>query len=264
MQVVHHVACNFDKVDQSELAALGISVGLGVDAFDLVESGGKWQALQPWISRRRPVVTTSTKFTKPETDGAEYLQMTPAWHHGYPMPDMDNGYLELTYEAGAGCQRCGIGIRQVNPFRMKGEPKWGKRQILQLNWVFDEYFVTPGMYHTVFEPFGIKCRQVLQHRTGKPLQTVVQLAVDTITQVRLDMEKPFDALCSVCGQGKYHPHTRGFFPRLSEPESAPIFKSREHFGSGASAWRAIIVSQEVYRAMSAHDLKGVSFYPLAD
>ena len=45
-----------------------------------------------------------------------------------------------------------IGAKQVSPFRMKESPNWGRRSILQMNWLFDEYFVKPEVWNAVFQP----------------------------------------------------------------------------------------------------------------
>jgi hypothetical protein len=41
---------------------------------------------------------------------------------------------------------------------MKREPKWGHRGILQLNWVFDEFFVQVGEPASVFQAVGVEVR----------------------------------------------------------------------------------------------------------
>lgn len=143
MRIIKHIGCNFDAESQAELDRIGISVSLGIDAFELDESDRRWDLIQPWLSRRHPVVTTRTLFTQAELGNATYLNMVASWHHGFPMPDLDDGYLECTYDTTNMCIECGIGASQRAPFRMSGEPKWGRNDILQLNWVFDAFFVTP-------------------------------------------------------------------------------------------------------------------------
>ncbi|MGS2727906.1 hypothetical protein ACU8DI_15295, partial [Psychroserpens sp. BH13MA-6] len=69
------------------------------------------------------------------------------WYHikteqfGYPQPEDDFGYMELTYEPNIGCPTCHIGIKQNNPFRFRSEPKAKNSQFIGLNWVFDQIFV---------------------------------------------------------------------------------------------------------------------------
>ena len=64
------------------------------------------------------------------------------------MPDHDFGYQLATFDLSDHCESCGIGRSQRVPFRIRGEPSWGKNQVPQLNWVFDEYFATPAAWGT--------------------------------------------------------------------------------------------------------------------
>jgi hypothetical protein len=95
---------------------------------------------------------------------------------------------------------------QVAPFQMTGEPAWGRNFILQLNWVFDEFFVTPQLWQTVFEPPGVRMRPVLGAR-GQELSTVVQLVADEVVPAATD-GMPIER-CGGCGRVKELPVTRG-------------------------------------------------------
>jgi hypothetical protein len=66
MRIIKHVGCNFDVESQAELTGIGIKVSTGIDSFDIDESDPKWELLQPWLTRRCPVVTTKTVFSKSE------------------------------------------------------------------------------------------------------------------------------------------------------------------------------------------------------
>jgi hypothetical protein len=125
-----------------------------------------------------------------------------------------------------------------------------------MNWVFDEYFVRPEIWHSVFEPFGIGFRPVLHHKTGTQLQSVVQLDITQTTDLKV--ENLPSARCGVCSRQKYSPNVTGFFP-------APFFsnlalaRSRQHFGSGASAFQQILISQDLYMKAEEGGIKGVEF-----
>src|SRR5262249_23183770 len=116
---------------------------------------------------------------------SEILVMVPEWHHGYPQPEKDFGFLHMTYDPTSLC-RLGTGAVQMAPFRIKNEPKWGRRGILQLNWIFDEYFVRPEVWHGVFQPLGVRCRPVLLHSTGNEAASIVQLDIDTYIDVGVE------------------------------------------------------------------------------
>jgi hypothetical protein len=211
------------------------------------------------FDRWRVFDSLTTEFTKGEIEAARWLDVVPDWHHGYPQPDEDFGYLRVTYDLAEWCDACGIGLKQKAPYQMKGEPKWGRRGILQLNWVFDEYFVTPEIWSSFFKPFGIACRPVTNTK-GAELKTVVQLVAEEEVGIVTDGLTP--ERCAKCGRVKYLPVTRGFFPALTTKPSGAIVKTREYFGSGAAAHRRVLVSQELARALVAAKVRGASLWPV--
>jgi hypothetical protein len=239
------------------------SDALGLVSVELSESNPVWPIVFKASRGWNAIEQITTKFTQSEFRNASHLNVVSSWHYSYPMPDDDSGYLAITYDANSGCSKCGIGLQQKSPFRMKGEPKWGRNQILQLNWVFDEFFVTPEAYESVFKPFGIESREVINHKSERPLESILQLATDSLPNVPLVIDRPVDEYCSQCGQGKFNMHNKGFFPKLERKTNGNIVRSCEFFGSGGSAWRALIVSDKVYQAISAFNLKGIRFVPLA-
>jgi hypothetical protein len=123
--------------------------------------------------------------------------MLSSWYHGYPEPSDDDSYKALTFDLSEYCRICGTGWRQVAPFRMKKPPVWRRRSILQLNWIFDEYFVKPDLWKAVFEPFGIGYWPVVLNKTGAEIESVVQLKVSDLTDTRL--EGVAYNVCPQCG-----------------------------------------------------------------
>lgn len=265
MQVVHRISIASAPEIRTELAAFGIVVGAsGLVSFQVDEANEAWPRVRDWIARRRAADVVTTSFSKRELAEARWLALVPDWHHGYPQPnELDFGYRQATFDLTNYCDRCGIGMKQTAPFQMKGEPKWGKRHILQLNWVFDEFFVNVDAWKSVFEPHGVGCRPVLS-TAGPELRTVVQLVAPEeagIVTDGLDAEEP---ACSKCGRTKYLPVTRGHFPALtSAPSDAAMVKTREYFGSGASAHRRVLVAEQLRRDLTDAKLQGVSFWPVA-
>jgi hypothetical protein len=267
MKIVHRVTATVDDERQRQLAALGVRADQGLTFFDWDESDPNWPAFQRLIAEWRSADIVTTKWSQAERTNAAWLSMGPRWHHGYPMPDNDGGYLGLTYDLTHYCPACGIGHVQTAPFRMRKEPKWGKRSVLQLNWVFDEYFVKPEVWRETFRAFGISCRPVLQFRTERPLETVVQLSLDVIADSPVRLEGHPYRTCPRCERGKYLPWTRGCFPSFRwspDPTSTPIVKTQEYFGDGASASRKVIVSQSAYSVMDTGGIRGTSFEPVCE
>lgn len=262
MRIIHHISINTTSEIRRELAALGVVVGQGLVSFDLDECHESWPRVRSWIRRRKAVDVVHTKFSSEEIAAAQWLELIPAWHHGYPQPDEEHfGYLRATYDLTDYCTSCGIGAKQRAPFLIRTEPKWGRRGVLQLNWVFDEFFVTPDVWEGVFKPYGIDRRAVLSSR-GAELSTVVQL-VPKAPEVAVETDDLTGQRCATCGRIKYLPVTRGPFPALVSEPSAKMTKTKQYFGSGASAHRRVIISQDVARALAEMKIRGASMRPVA-
>jgi len=255
VRIVHRVGINATPEIRSELATLGVVVGQGLAVFLVDEGHPRWPEIAAWIARRRAVDFVLTEFEQAEVDAAPWVALAPSWHQGYPQPE--EGYLEATYDLGRHCRACGIGVVQRAPFRMKGEPRWGRNEVLQLTWVFDEYFVTPALFRRVFEPFGVPAREVLDARGARSLATVVQLVVRDEVDVA-DAGLPFDT-CDGCGRAKFLPHVRGPFPRVLADGSTPLVRTRAWFGSGASAHHVVLATAALARTLKG--VRGMTLQP---
>jgi hypothetical protein len=264
MQVLHRLSFNSSPQIRLELAAAGIVVGeQGFVTFEVDESDAAWPRIERWIAKRGIVDLIRTTFSEQEIADASWLELIPDWHYGYPQPnEADFGYREATHDLTNYCERCGVGKRQKAPFQVKGEPKWGRRSILQMNWVFDEYFVTPDLWLDVFKPHGIASRPVINTR-GAELQTVVQLVTVEEVGIVTDGLATDSPGCSQCGRTKYLPVTRGPFPALSGEPSGGMAKTKEYFGSGASAYRGVVISQALASEMIRRAVRGASLRPVA-
>lgn len=271
MRIIHRFAFRLSPQRREELVSLGVQPEAGVempgggDPFVAVlvpEDQENWSRLKAKFDLWQVRGSVSTEFSKAEIRAARWVELEPEWHHGYPQPREDEfGYLKATYDLSDYCPECGTGKAQKAPFQMKGEPKWGRRGILQLNWVFDEYFVTPEVWASAFEPQGVGCRAVL-NRKHVELKTVVQLVVEE--WVGIDVTDLPSQTCGRCRRVKYLPHTRGFFPPLVNEPTAAMVKTSEIFGDGASAHHAVLISQDIARALTTERIKGASLKPVAD
>jgi len=228
---------------------------------DVAEDDPEWERVQPLLKKYRTVDIPFTKFTDAELCDARHLNMMGAWHHGYPQPEQKFGYKRMTYDLTDYCERCGIGAKQISPFRMKRSPNWGRRSILQMNWVFDEFFVKPDVWKAVFAPLGIDCRPVLLSKTGQELDSAVQLEIPHFLPLLMDAKDYAFERCLICDRKKYK-HVTGFFP-TPDPTDLPLFKSLQYIGSGAGANRAVLVSSVLYRRIRDAALKGAEFHACA-
>ncbi len=249
----HKVKYNYDK------SVIGTFL-----YFDLIENSPQIELIKELDGQGIRPSQIYTKFTPKEQVHAAFLELNPQWHHGYPMPQEDGGWEALIYDLSDYCLECGTGYNQKAPFRMKSEPKWGKRHLLQLHWIYDEYFVLPEVWQEYFKPLGIDCRPVLHYKKETELKTVVQLVIDEVATSPLKREALEGEYCRHCERIKYNYVVRGYWPPFAEPQNGLIFKTQEYFGSGHAADKGIIVSNQLYRIIVDNKLKGVDFKPLAE
>tara|TARA_R110002049_G_C9112633_1_gene557842 strand:+ start:795 stop:1694 length:900 start_codon:yes stop_codon:yes gene_type:complete len=268
MKTIHRVSFTPELWQLEQLRDLGLEVEgsqsslVRLVAFDIEESHPAWPEVASLIKDWKMGDVIMMKFTRSELNQARSLRMQSSWHHGYPQPDDDFGYLSTSFDLSEYCENCGIGKRQVAPLQLKQEPRWGRRNILQLHWLYDEFFVLPDVWESVFQTSGVGCLPVIQYKTGQVLQSVVQLdlKVSGKSGLRLSKDQPCET-CVSCGRTKYQSICRGLFPALRETPVDSIVKSQEYFGSCASAWNAILVSARLFQKIRAHKLNGVNFIP---
>ncbi len=107
-------------------------------------------------------------------------------HHGYPQPEEDFGYREATYNVSDHCPTCGIGSVQNAPFRLRAEFKASHSQVVQLNWVFDEFFLREKARDGLrsVDITGIDYLAPVLHKTDRPSERVAQMVVKTHTRGR--------------------------------------------------------------------------------
>jgi len=266
MKFIHRASLYMTPAQRAEIEALGIKPPAGTKladetplvAFDVAEDHPNWQLLcvllRQWGEIPRLV---HTEFTPLEIESARWLQLH-AWPQGFPQPQDIDKYVQIVYDLSHWCPTCCYGKVQNAPFRMKSEPRWGRRGMMSLIWVHDEFFVLPAIWETVFKPFGIKCRPVA-NRKGIELQTVVQLVVEEEVDIVTEGLKPLP--CETCGRIRYEWRIRGPFPALVQEPTAAMAKTRQALGEGWSM-RAVFVSQELARALQAHNVRGASFTPV--
>jgi len=242
MKIMYHVAHNWNDEQIKMMNSFDVFPKKGFTAVQIEEEA--YKKLENYLIKsfgsggiRYP------EFTKDELKKSVLSAKNGHHINGYPMPDIDGGYKELTYDLTNYCPTCGIGLEQKSAFRLKNVPPTGKKQIFALNWVFDELFVEKMVYDTVFKPLGLSFREVLKYKKDLPFENTVQLIIPE-TQEKLNLKDYPIEVCSSCGKIKYLAMPQGFYPMYKNIIS-PIFKSHEYFGSGASAFKRIFLTKDL-------------------
>jgi hypothetical protein len=266
MEVFHHFGIKISSESEAqEFSDIGIKIqrgprhlyGNSIASFVMGEQDEMWMAARDIAQKYKITEYVSTRFSDAEINAADKLCILSTSQRGYPEPSKELRYLVASFDLSRFCAKCGIGLRQNNPLRINFIPSL-KNNILQLNWVFDEFFVSREVWTAVFNPLDIGYWPVVLDRTGEEIESVVQLKISHYADLNLDETSA--TVCPTCGRAKTRMDLRGFCP---EPVSipAPIFKSTQFFGSDCNAFNRILISSSLYKEIKKERLRGVEFYP---
>lgn len=245
-----------------KLKSLGFNLRLNeFEVVEFYEDSENRDYLESLFTESDILLTKSSVFTKKEKDNSDFLGVVPNWHYGYPQPE--DSYLEKNYNLKDYCYDCGIGKKQIKPFRLMNEPKWGRNHIFQLNWIFDEYLIKAQLIKEISQEFNLKYKNVIKHKTDEKLETVVQLEIPEL-DVKLALVDYDFVVCQTCKRKKYLPISWGRYPPFLSSQKLHLFKSKENFGSGANAFNLIYISKSLYNHITTNKLKGIDFIPVAE
>lgn len=261
MDIVHRISLDVSPQDRLFLQSIEIEApDRGFFTFEIRESATHWERTKGWVNERKPVDLVWTTFDSSEVLAAKWCALAGEWSYGYPEPRA--AYPAKFFDLPSYCRLCGLGAVQDGAIRMKGEPPWGGRSIMQFHWLHDEFFVTPRLYDEVFRPRSIESRFVLPIRGDDALRTVRQLVFSDDGD--LDTGPLEGATCVRCERIKYRPHLRGRLPPLRRVGTNCVFRTTQFFGTGAEAYRMVIASQDIVRSLVDSNVRGIGFKPLVD
>ncbi len=254
MKIIYKIYNNWNQNQIKILNQFDIKVELGYDSFD-IEEGDTYFKLEKYLKEWKVSEFYGTQYDIKEIESAKLLVYNGTWSNGYPQPEDDFGYIDRTYKRDGYCKSCGTGLLQQDSFRIKKEPIWGNKKIFDLNWVFDEIFVSKESYETIFKNFGIGFKEVKLFKKETVIQNTIQLDIP-VSNAEINLQNQPYETCNVCGIKKYTPQIKGFFPAFKkESNGIHCFKSLEYFGSGASAYKKIFISQELRQIIVRHKIK---------
>jgi hypothetical protein len=297
VKINHRIALRHDDPFWREIDRLGLDYDHGdpdnvlqfaISVLNVTEDQPEWPEVERLLAKYSfGLHFVSTRFTKAELDAAEWLRLSALGHHGYPQPEEDFGYQEATYNLSDYCSICGIGGVQKAPFLLRAEFKASHSQIVQLNWVFDEFFLREEACKSLRGAAitGIDYVAPMLHKKDRPSERVAQMVVGTELLPALDPTSLQPVTCKpqneewhpgqrlqpsepgerrYCGRVKYHYTHKGpyRFDANAFAGAPDVVKSHEWFGSGASAHRLVIVSQRFRQVVVTARWRGVSFEPI--
>lgn len=240
-----------------------------VSALDIYESNPHWTFIEKYAQKNDLFCLSEAVFSKEELKNAEWMEVRSVWHYSYPQPEDDFGYETITYTRQHHCRECGQGLEQVDSFRIKKPPNWGKRHLMMLNWIEDEFFVDE-VAKTLFEKeFPFITFMNVKNKSGNEVwANIFQMILPVLEEKGMVEEQRRlreVLLCPCCGQKKYHLNglDRLKLQRKIFTNAPAIAKTAEWFGWGKGASHHIVINQEMYQfLLSNHLEKNLEFSPI--
>jgi len=265
MNIIHHISFNSKKRHiYKYFDKLGIKMEAGtVSVFNIGENDKEWDNVRNFINFHSTDISdfqVKTEFTKKEVDGADFFAISPKWHFEYPQPEDDFEYELITYDPTMVCSKCGAKFKQIAPFSIKRSPKWGKRNIVQLNWVFDVYFISGSLKAQLENECNeLNFMNVNKYKTKEYFDDIFQLDINQTVDLDMSSVTTYK-LCDACKQKKYLPHTRGFFPSPVNGDFT-IAYSTQYFGNVYEARHAVLINKKIYNLFNKIGVNGIYYTP---
>jgi len=275
MKIIHRICLSpkLDRKVRKKFLKLGIRMEdsgykkrILMNYFDISENDSLWPEVNQILSSAGlESVTTRTVFTKKEITSSEWVLVQPDFLFGYPMPDHDGSWRNISFNAGKECSICGIGRKQIAPIHLKREPKTLKNNFMGTFWTYD-LFARPEVFDIMSEKGiqGVEPTEAIHHKLLTPLKTIKQLKIlqehcPCIIDDNLVRDK------TLCDHIKYNVLTKGkmkFSSDAFRDDMPDLIRTHEWFGSGHSAFQLILASAKFVQVYMENKWKGLHLAPI--
>lgn len=271
MQILYRYSKNFTREDVAKLSSLGVVTSPGFQTIFLVEGQENWIAIKNLFDEWAIMPIVELSHSLEEQLQAEYLIVTVQRVHGYPQPensaDEIKPYLKGVYSLENYNPDFGAPKGpQIGSIRVKQSPKIGSFDFMQLHWLYDVLLVKKAIYDQHLKDLEIGYIPLIEMKTNRPIESIVQLKVQGIAKSQLDL-KDTEVVKNTfmdkkTGVLRYQLTGRRMPAFLSDPGKMHFFESQEYFGGdGAASNKLLIVSQKFFRIVHNNGLRGLNFFP---
>lgn len=237
--------------------------------LEILETHLCWPTINDYIIQHNMITIADSIYTKEELDQAKWFTIRSQWRWQYPQPSQNGAYRHITYSNQNTCIECGSNEIQIDLFRLKMAPKWGKRHFLMLNWIDDELFSSDYARSVLSDSGlrGLSFLDALKSGNREKMENINQLKIDHILPEGLiDQDNTIKEIttCKICGVKKYVMAGRGLVYKKSVfSNDVDIAKSFEVFGFGHYAPQCIFVNRRFYDIIIINGLdRNLVFEPL--
>lgn len=280
MRIRFRVVKCFNKLEQENLARLGINVAEGWDVFEIGENNLNFEPIKNLFHKDWDnIAQKKAYFSEKDRALAPYLNIYANKMLGYAKPDDESivdkyeypfdiyPYYKGVFEIINTNKQFGI-LRgnQIGYYSLEDEPNWRGNEIASANNIEDAFFVKPEVFEKIFRPLNIKSLPVINYKTQTKLENVVQIVQQGISQSHLMINKTQikeKTLFKNWEIDKYVLRNDSYYPSFdSSPGEFDFFYTHEYFGTGGLTQRNTIISKKLYHILKINHIKGLNFYPM--
>lgn len=280
MRIRFRVVKSFNKLEQENLARLGINVAEGWDVFEIGENNLNFEPIKNLFHKDWDnIAQKKAYFSEKDRALAPYLNIYANKMLGYAKPDDESIVDKYEYPFDIYPYYKGVveiintnkqfGIlrgNQIGYYSLEDEPNWRGNEIASANNIEDAFFVKPEVFEKIFRPLNIKSLPVINYKTQTKLENVVQIVQQGISQSHLMINKTQikeKTLFKNWEIDKYVLSGDSYYPSFdSSPGEFDFFYTHEYFGTGGLTQRNTIISKKLYHILKINHIKGLNFYPM--
>ena len=254
-------------MEPSSAEKILVPLGLPVKKTDTMQVVNIFVDLSQYIDLITTLTSMKVYFSdrQEEIEESELLTIIPNAYCGYPQPDMDGSFREISYDINSACSKCSNGMIQNAPLRMV-KPKLGKNDITGIHWVY-EYVITLKLKNLI-EQAGLTGHEfwpLIDHKKKTPFEELYQLFIKNVmppmsTKANI-VRSPGIELCD-CGKTGFMLKGIPAYERESLKSIQDFNKTHEWLGGMKGTWQLPIVSKRVYDLVKENNIRGVRFEPV--
>ena len=224
------------------------------------------------ISSNKLSYFTSVEFNKEEIESSDWIVVESTWTSLYPYPRDINEYLKKTYNLDSYCKGneptvfCRLGKKQNSLFHFEKNPRWATRNVMRINWVYEELFVSSKL-KSIFEKSslnGFDFKEIYIKDKDISSDTFQLNILNTLPNCIESESIKEKYTCPICKRSKYL-LKKGFIylnKKIMDNNKFDIIKTSEKIGQ-VDADSLIIISKRFYKTLVDNKLdRGMNFIPI--
>jgi hypothetical protein len=249
----------------------------GIHAVYMFVDDSKYEQFKVELEKLqgRPVLDhKAAVYSEYEMADASFFELSITSEWGFPQPEDDFAYREVSFDRSTACPLCGEGMRQVKPYYITGCPRFGKNDITSLGWTY-ALLVTEKLKGLIEAASltGVQFWPLLRYRKKNPVQEPIKSAyqlyntnelppVSPTTEIPIVWNLPQKKKPCKCGKlGRNFP-IQFHYKRADLSQARDFNKTNEWLGGMLATSQAEIVSRNVYNLFAQNKIRGARFNPV--